>query len=503
MSSYTKLDIFLSIILTLIGIGILTLIIILFANRPKPFKEIKTDDITISTISSLNFIEIDSLPVYSESDLNLGLTGRLILDCYTGICQVEDYYYDSDDSLVEYYEDVLDYSCSQQCSYNENNECNCNIAKAKSKGKCSKKYDDQYEIGKYCYADNIIYNWKGKKYSALKKDILSYYNNAILKDEECPKGTINCGIIDDNENKLCIASSSNCPINYISENKTNPNKIYSNVIIGNKTFYYTFDDDNKNKRKIIAGLVADTDLYLNEDNDEKVIIDTDTISGFLSDNKNLYKQINLGFDPYKEDNIDNKGNSYLRIFYNKKVDLEELRDKINTYNLYHKINEDAINPVRKKTKLIMIFGLISYISFLFFMFLFFICGRFDDIQYGLIFPFIFFVFYIVSFIYVCINISKFNKLKNLDKNADNFPRLINTIIFGLYLGFFGYLIFLMIYVSYIRDKCRYCSCNICNKKNEVNNTATNIENIKEKTQNQNDKSVQGGQISSLNISGNN
>ena len=137
------------------------------------------------------------------------------------------------------------------------------------------------------------------------------------------------------------------------------------------------------------------------------------------------------------------------------------------------------------------------------MFLFFICGRFDDIQYGLIFPFIFFVFYIVSFIYVCINISKFNKLKNLDKNADNFPRLINTIIFGLYLGFFGYLIFLMIYVSYIRDKCRYCSCNICNKKNEVNNTATNIENIKEKTQNQNDKSVQGGQISSLNISGNN
>ena len=186
MSSYTKLDIFLSIILTLIGIGILTLIIILFANRPKPFKEIKTDDITISTISSLNFIEIDSLPVYSESDLNLGLTGRLILDCYTGICQVEDYYYDSDDSLVEYYEDVLDYSCSQQCSYNENNECNCNIAKAKSKGKCSKKYDDQYEIGKYCYADNIIYNWKGKKYSALKKDILSYYNNAILKDEECP-----------------------------------------------------------------------------------------------------------------------------------------------------------------------------------------------------------------------------------------------------------------------------------------------------------------------------
>ena len=503
MSSFTKLDIFFSIILILIGIGILTLIIILFSNRPEPLKESKTSDITISTISSMNFTEIDSLPVYSESNLNLGLAGRLILDCYTGICQVEDYYYDSDDSLVEYYEDVLDYSCSQQCSYNSNQECNCNIENSKSKGKCSRKYDDQYEIGKYCYADNVIYNWKGKKYVALRKNILSYYNNAKLKEEECPLGTKDCGIIDDNENKLCVSSSSNCPINYISENKTNPNKIHSNVIIGNKTFYYTFDDDTKNKRKIIAGLVADTDLYLNQDNDEKVIIDTDTISGFLSDNKNLYRQVNLGFDPYKEENIDSKGNSYLRIFYNKKVDLADLRDKINTYNLHHKINEEGINPVRKKTKFIMIFGLISYISFLLFMFLFLICGGFDDIKFGSIFLLLFIVFYIVSFIYVCINISKFNKLKNLDKNADTFPRLINLIIFGLYLGLIGYLIFLMIYVSYIRDKCRYWSCDICRKKTEVNNTTMSSENIKEKNQKQNDKSTQGGQISSLNITGNN
>ena len=362
MNSFTKLDIFFIIILILIGIGILTLIIILFSNRPKALKEIKADDIPILTVSFLNFIEIDSSPVYNEANLNLGLTGRLILDCYTGICQVEDYYYDSDDYLVEYYEDILDYSCSQQCSYNVNQDCNCNIDNVKSKGKCSRKYDDQYEVGKYCYADNVIYNWKGKKYLALKKDILTYYNNAKLKEEECPIGTIDCGIIDDNENKLCVSSSSNCPINYISENKTNPNKIHSSVIIGSKTFYYTFDDDTTKKRKIIAGLVADTDLYLNQDNNEKVIIDTDTLSGFLSDNKNLYKQINLGFDPYKEENIDNKGNSYLRIFYNKKVNLTELRERINTYNLHNKINEDGINQVRKKTKFIMIFGLISYIK---------------------------------------------------------------------------------------------------------------------------------------------
>ena len=53
------------------------------------------------------------------------------------------------------------------------------------------------------------------------------------------------------------------------------------------------------KRKIIAGLVADTDLYLNRDNDKKVLIDTDTISGFLADNKNLYKGV-LGYDLIKK-----------------------------------------------------------------------------------------------------------------------------------------------------------------------------------------------------------
>ena len=72
MSSFTKLDIFFSIILILIGIGILTLIIILFSNRQEPLKETKTSDITILSISSLNFTEIDSLPVYSESNINLG-----------------------------------------------------------------------------------------------------------------------------------------------------------------------------------------------------------------------------------------------------------------------------------------------------------------------------------------------------------------------------------------------------------------------------------------------
>ena len=88
----------------------------------------------------------------------------------------------------------------------------------------------------------------------------------------------------------------------------------SSFLLGNKTFYY--GNDNTIKRKIIAGLIVDTDLLLNPDNDKKDIIDNYTISGLLEDNPNLYKDVNLGYDPYKTNNIDSKGNSYLRSFYN-------------------------------------------------------------------------------------------------------------------------------------------------------------------------------------------
>ena len=480
------------------------MIIILFAKRPKELKEEKVDDIYISFFSILNFIEIESLPVYSGSASNLGITGRLLLDCYTGICYIEKNYYDDFfEEEVYYYESILDYSCAQQCSYNGKDECDCNVDANLKKGSCSRKYDDEYITGKYCYADNVIYNWKGKQYVALKKEVLTYYNNAILKDEQCPEDTINCGIIDDNENKLCVSSTSNCPINYLSENKLNEKKTYSTVIIGNKTFYYTYDDDISTKRKIIGGLVADTDLLLNNDNDEKIIIDTDTISNFLADNKNLYNEVNLGFDPYKVENIDEKGNSYLRIFYNNKVDLQELRDKINTYNNHKKINEKTINPIRKRTLFTLIFGLISFISFLISLIII-LCGINSYVESKILYPFEigFLVFYIISFIFICINISKFNKLKSLYKGYDNFPRLINLIIFILYLALLVFLIFIGIYVGCLKDKCRECSCNIFTKKNKNENTIPNKTNP-DNNKSQNNKSSQGRQASTLNITNNN
>ena len=125
------------------------------------------------------------------------------------------------------------------------------------------------------------------------------------------------------------------------------------------------------------------------------------------------------------------------------------------------------------------------------------CCNGDVEKIGSLFILFFVVFYIVSFIYICINISKFNKLEELDENADNFPKLINLILFILYLAFLAFIIFLLIYMGYLRERCRFC----CEKKMEVNITRAN-EKIAENNQNPNDKNAQGGVISSLNINEN-
>ena len=72
-------------------IASLTLMIIILRYKPKKLLENKSDDIIIESFSSLNFIDIESLE-YSEPNSNLGLTGRLILDCYSGKCTKNEYY---------------------------------------------------------------------------------------------------------------------------------------------------------------------------------------------------------------------------------------------------------------------------------------------------------------------------------------------------------------------------------------------------------------------------
>ena len=127
----------------------------------------------------------------------------------------------------------------------------------------------------------------------------------------------------------------------------------------------------------------------------------------------------------------------------------------------------------------MIFGLISYISFLIPIILFVTSKNCGDkalkvsAAFTVIFIIIFVVFYYISFVYICINISKFNELDDLYEDADNLPRIINLIILILYLILFVFIIFLIVYFRKLRDKW------VDNNKTEGNDTTVANEKISE------------------------
>jgi len=477
-----KLEIILSSIVLIITVVLIILIILIRINMPKKLKVYKIDDIPITNFESFDFIE--NKTIYEYPNDNLGITGKLILDCYTGTCSknvlhkkrrqdcnvylpicydIDEFYYVPTE-FIEHY-------CSEQCYETGNEECSC-IEPYDEKGTCKRNMDDTYKEGKVCYDYNSIHFWKGKKFIILKKNIFTYLENAILKDEECPEGTKNCGIIDNNENELCINTNLNCPINYLSENKLNND--FSSVSIGDKIFYY--GNDGNTTRKIIAGLVAETDLLLNKNNDDKYIIDNYTISGFLEDNQNLYKDINLGYDPYKIKDIDKKGNSYLSIFYNENIDLFLLRNKKEQQITYERINNNIIDVIHNKTKIITNCGLIAlgYLLIIFICFISFQCAFYkknEDKCSKCCYLYLIIIFIglmITPVIFCFINI---NKIKEAEKfysiNDYTTFKLLNIIFVILGLAFF---LFLFVYIILVPIKCLF-------KQNEKNkNTIDHIKN---------------------------
>ena len=225
---------------------------------------------------------------------------------------------------------------------------------------------------------------------------------------------------------------------------------------------------------IIAGLVAETDLLLNKNNDDKYIIDNYTISGFLEDNQNLYKDINLGYDPYKIKDIDKKGNSYLSIFYNENIDLFLLRNKKEQQITYERINNNIIDVIHNKTKIITNCGLIAlgYLLIIFICFISFQCAFFNEDKCSkccyLYLIIIFIGLMITPVIFCFINI---NKIKEAEKfysiNDYTTFKLLNIIFVILGLTFF---LFLFVYIILVPIKCLFKQ----NEKNE--NTIDHIKN---------------------------
>ena len=176
----TRVEIILTIIGLLMILGLIALIIIMLVKKPKKRSEKKVEDIPLASLESFDFIDDKTIPEYPHS--NLGFTGKLILDCYIGTCTEEIFHKQtrkvcdkdtcrSEDESWSEYKKIIDYDCSEQCMKEGGEGCYCSKPYNR-RGTCERKNDDNYEEGKICYGDNIIYFWKGKNIKYLKVYIL-------------------------------------------------------------------------------------------------------------------------------------------------------------------------------------------------------------------------------------------------------------------------------------------------------------------------------------------
>ena len=391
-SAFNIFDIFIIIILLLSIIQIIVSIILnnQVNSKLKNYKIKEVKDIDIAGLKSIKFIKNKSKPIYNPKESNLGYAGELIIDCYVGTCTKQNTLsgtericskspYDDDTDCVDgpynitKYENIIDFNCSSECFEIKGKNQNSFSSSSKcSNCLCEKITNDKYSNGKYCLSKNAIYFWKAQKYEAegINSDF-SYLKNAMLKNEECPNKTKNCGILDDNENKLCIPDNLECPINIISEEKLNISN--SSFKIGNKTFYYDYDKNAKNK-KIIAGLYVDISLEENKIEEDYFSLDKYTIKDIFEENKILFKGVTLGNAPYSDKDINKKGKSYLKIKYNENVDLVSLRDNYYVYLTNKDKENEEISKITNHFGIYNKLGIVGYSYLIFILIIFILIG---------------------------------------------------------------------------------------------------------------------------------
>lgn len=304
-------------------------------------------NIDLSGIKDISFNSFDKRLEYQPGISNLGETGQLILDCYTGFCRAwTDIYY-------EYTKKVPNYECSNYCRTHEK-RCDCSgVYLNDGFWGCSYKENDKYTKQKSCYANNLILFWKKKAYQKTKvitKEFYTYCNSSIKANESCPEGTIMCGILDNLGNKLCYPSEYECPINYITTDIKDDNISDYKVFYINDTKYYYTNKKNETG-KILGGLFVDTDLLIKYDKEDCEILETDTISSFFESNYYSLYINSLDFDQYTYNNIYKTGKAYLKwcvpgVGKEKNIDIIKDRTKKYEHNVTN--NKDYLRPIKKK-----------------------------------------------------------------------------------------------------------------------------------------------------------
>ena len=144
--------------------------------------------------------------------------------------------------------------------------------------------------------------------------------------------------------------------------------------------------------------------------------------------------MDLGYDPYKISNIDEKGKSYLKIKYNSEnPDLVTLRKDYQNFVINKEMNEKVVKSVRTRFKTYFILGMLAYIILIIVISILLYDFYNSKDFYGYLIFLVFFIFATFGLVKACKNISKFNKAKKIDESKNyNTIRTINLlyVIFG-------------------------------------------------------------------------
>ena len=328
-------------------------------------------DIDLTGLKSFSFISKSNMEYYPGMS-NLGDTGKLYFDCFSGECKYREEYTcykerctgsGEDKECYEYKTTCTDtywedsYTCSNNCRETKSLSCSSSychrISGASITSTQCKRNQETKKINtdiQSCNADNLIMFWNSSYYSRTNRTTykrFSYLNNAVTVNESCPTDKKVCGILDNLGNKFCYPKNEDCPLNYISLD-SNSSYTLSSAKIGNKVIYYS--NEAGENGKIVGGLFVDSDLLIKYNLEDCEILDTNSVQNFLNDHYNKLYRNSLGYDPYTTVNekVQN-GKSYLKWCVpgvGKEKNISKIKELNVVYQFNVSTNIDIIKPIK-------------------------------------------------------------------------------------------------------------------------------------------------------------
>jgi hypothetical protein len=177
-----------------------------------------------------------------------------------------------------------------------------------------------------------------------------------------------CGILDNLGNKLCYPQNLQCPLNYITTNKSDSNySNYGSADLYNKTFYFT--NEATENGKIIGGLFVDSDLLIKYNDEDCEKLEEGTIDNLLNSHPYKLYRNSLSYDPYTNiSDIVQTGKSYLKWCVpavGKEKNISKLKELKVVFDFNVTTNKDIINPIKTFSTASYFVSLSGYIGLFF------------------------------------------------------------------------------------------------------------------------------------------